>query len=415
MTQSNKSVQNISLKAFLVLVQFGRKAVELSDKLPLVSSTFLIFFLCSLQPKMCGAVEENDDQCVKDFLVLDVGSSTTKAVVYKKDICNGNKTLSKKVLNKNYPYQSCVSDAQSEYLPAHCISGGVQTIESMKSNLQLYCTDNCFALVTGWARYINNAGDWQEAVSAVGVKPVIASQNYEGELKLIAMRDKIAAQAFIAFDIGGGSFQLIWSGEDGQIHHHNGLYGTDNFTHEVQDKFFSEEIKSCVRARNKLNILKNSKVKSNDLYHVEQEAKQYCNASHPTTLSLNDLQLAIEYAQKKIAEPILQNHTLQEFLKKHKPIVYADTLLFHVGIKHQLGVNKDVVTIDDIKQIMYSVSDMNHAQIKSIYHKLPDSYVNTTQPAMLILHAIMKGLGVKEIHMMETDYMEAFINAQIER
>lgn len=351
--------------------------------------------------------------CTKDFLVLDVGSSTTKGTLYTKDIYKNNKITSKKTFNINYPYQACLSDSGGKSLPKKCIDGGKQVMQNIQKHFGIKCNNNCFAAVTGWARYIDNQDEWFKEISKTGIKAMIVSQDYEGNLKLSAIKKAYSNKDVIAFDIGGGSFQLVWEDENGQIQNYNSLYGTDNFTHDIQDALFSERSKVCIKARNNLHLLRNSKASLAEIKSAEETEKKLCSGQCSITFSESDLQNAISYADDKIGRFIVADTRLQDFVKKNNPTVYADTLLFNLGIRKQLGVNKDVITIDDVYKIMTSVSGMHYIQIKSKYPNLPDICVNTTQPAMLILYTIMKSLGINQMTTIQTDYMEAFLEENL--
>ena len=348
--------------------------------------------------------------------MIDVGSSTTKGTLYTKDLCNGKVTVKKEHFNKNYPYQACLSDSTSNRLPRTCIDGGIQIIESIRNHFKLDCQGNCFAFATGWARYIENQDEWISRVSKTGIYPKIVSQEYEGKLKLIALKNEFHKHPFIGFDIGGGSFQLVWEGEDGEINHYNSPYGTDNFTHDIQEKLLPERAKRCVKARHELTlsqVIENNNADKNVLSVTKTKAHQACDTNCIITFDKTRLNDAIAYADKKIGQPLLANSSLQKFIKKTKPVVYADTLLVNLGIKKQLGLNKEKITLDDIYGIMISVSGMHFLEIQSKYPALPDICVNTVQSSMLILYTIMKNLGINEIHGIETDYMDSFINSQI--
>lgn len=355
----------------------------------------------------------SDQNCHKDFLVIDIGSSTTKGMLYTKDLCNKNTTVKKQYFNQNYPYQTCLSDAESQNLPTTCINGGIKAIESIKKHFKLNCNDNCFAFATGWSRYIKNQNEWLSNVSKTGIETKIISQEYEGRLKLIALKNKFHDDAFIGFDIGGGSFQLVWEGEDGKVNYYNSHYGTDNFTHDIQAKLLSEKAKECVEATDKLILLKKDNVDNNRLLTAQSQVNQSCDKNHPITFDRQKLDEAIAYADQKIGQPILANTSLQKFIKEKKPVIYADTLLLHLGLKKQLKLNKDIVTLDDVYNIMISIAGMNFTEIQSKYQDLPDVCINTTQSSMLILYTIMKNLGIDQIHGVETDYMDSFINSQI--
>jgi hypothetical protein len=355
------------------------------------------------------------EACHKDFLVIDVGSSTTKGFFYKKDLCNGNKTIEKKSFNYNYPYQACLSESKSQTLPRNCIDGGINGIAHIKSHFNINCTDNCFAFATGWARYIDNKDEWLDSVGLLKVQPQVVSQKYEGELKLIALKERLADKPFIGFDIGGGSFQLVWQGSDGIIHHYNSPYGTDNFTYDIQDKLLSERAKACVKARNNLNILREGKAEESQIKKAIKDERSACGKNCTITFSKQKLDEAIAYGQEKIGKPLMEHEELQKFIRENKPTVYADTLLVNLGIKKQLGLNKESITSSDLYKIMMSVSGMEFVEIKSTYPDLPDICVNTTQPAMLILYTIINSLGVNEIYGIETDYIESFVNLQLNK
>ena len=73
-------------------------------KLNFVFSSFFltISFLFSFHSFAVENKVDNKSQCIVKFLVIDVGSSTTKSILYTKDKCDNNKTIEKKTLNKNY-------------------------------------------------------------------------------------------------------------------------------------------------------------------------------------------------------------------------------------------------------------------------------------------------------------------------
>jgi len=356
----------------------------------------------------------SDETCHKDFLVLDIRSSTTKGTLYTKDICNARATIKKQFSNQNYPYQACLSNSNSANLSHTCINGGIQAIESIKQHFKFSCNGNCFGFATGWARYINNKDEWIAAVNSTGIRTEIVSQEYEAKLKLIALKNRFHDHAFIGFDIGGGSFQLVWQGKDGIVHYYNSNYGTDNFTHDLQNKFLSERAKQCIRGRHKLMLLTKSDADSDKISDAKTEVDNICHNSDPITFDEDKLDEVISYADQKIGYPLLADTRLQKFIQEEKPVIYGDTLLIHLGLKEQLGLNKDIITLDDVYGIMISVSGMHFVDIQKKYPDLPDICINSTQPSMLILYTIMKNLGINQIHGIKTDYMDSFVNSQIQ-
>ncbi len=381
---------------------------------------FISLFFCNISHANDGNVKSHSSDCIRKFLILDIGSSTTKSILYTKDVCNNNKTIKKESFNKNYPYQSCLSDSDSNILPERCVIEGTKVISAIKEHFQLNCQDDsqCTAIATGWARYTENINDWILAVKDINVEPLIASQTHEGEMKLNAIKDTAinAHKPFIAFDIGGGSFQLGWFGHNNKLYQHNGGYGTDNFTHDLQAKFLSQSDQACVHARNKLILLANGGNSEPALIkNALKQQEAFCNVTSLTSVHPKDLDKVIKYADEKIGAEIRSNNALQSFITAEHPTIYGDSLLLSLGFKNQLGFDKDIVTTDDIYKVMQSVSGMTYTQIKSIYPHLPDICVNTTQASMLILYTIMKSLNINEIHIIQTDYMEHFVDSHIKK
>lgn len=156
-----------------------------------VSITLLLSSFLSNQ-SLASSKNTLKDECIKKFLVIDVGSSTTKSVLYTKDVCRKNKTIKKQIFNKNCPYQACLSDSESDILPKQCIEKGVKTLRAIKGHFKLDCkTTQCAAIATGWARHAKNIEDWKEAVEEIGVNPIVASQDYEGEMKIRIIKKRL--------------------------------------------------------------------------------------------------------------------------------------------------------------------------------------------------------------------------------
>lgn len=401
----------VKTKNFIAMSQHINNSCVMRSKTKSYYDIVIILFLLFFLQKNVYS------DCIKNFLIFDIGSSTTKSILYKKDICNGKKIIDKQVFNHNYPYQACLSDTQDNILPDACIEGGVQAIQIIKDHFNLKCDGDaqCVAIATGWARYMQNPTAWSDAVRKTNVEPIIASQNYEGEMKLNAIKANTISQnkSFLGFDIGGGSFQLGWFDEKNHLHQYNSNYGTDNFTHDLQEKFFSLNEKKCIRARNNFILVNNGSADKKSLKQASDNISQECAAGYRTTLKTKELDQAIAFTYEQIGKPISENMTLRNFIKNNKPVIYADSLLFSLGIRKQLGYDRDIITIDDVHKIMVSIAGMTYDQVKKTYPNLPDICINTTQPSMLILYSLMRSLNIDEIHIIQTDYMEHFVDSQI--
>lgn len=217
----------------------------------------------------------------------------------------------------------------------------------------------------------------------------------------------------MAFDIGGGSFQLGWFDHENNLHQYNSQYGTDNFTHLLQQKFFSEKEQKCAHARNDLLMVQNDEKL---LKKALDDEKSFCSADTLVSIKISDIDKAISYADEIIGTPIKANKGLQKIVSAgKKPKIYADSLLFSLGMRKQLGFDKDIITVHDIHKVLTSVSGMNYDEIKATYPKLPDICLYTTQPAMLILYSILKNLNIEEIHIIQTDYMEHFVDSNLKK
>ena len=391
-----------------------------------LSSIFIFFILIFPLLSNASTSDKALDKCMSNYLVFDVGSSTTKSTLYKKNKCKNDELTSKKVLNRNYPYQSCLNDAKKNgIMPQECIVEGVRVMKSIREELGTNCNNDntkCYAFVTAWGRNTDNIHEWIEEVKKIGVKPTLASQSYEGEIKLNAMKKLISNtnkkdENFIVFDIGGASFQLGWIDEHGNKSQYHGLYGTDNFTHMLQKEFLADHDQKCISARNKV-ILAGSRNEDKEmqkqiLQEVLHHEKKFCNTYSLATIPLEEINAAIGYAKKTIGKSITQNKDLQHFIKSHQPILIGDSLLFNLGLKKQLGIDKEIITKSDIYNVMESLAGLNYSEIIAKYPKLPEICINTTQPAMIMLYVIMESLNANELHIAESDHTEQFLHQQI--
>ncbi len=386
-------------------------------------------FLIILQSEIANAYPASEDiasSCIIKYLVFDVGSSTTKGIFYQKDKCNGNKLISKQVFNRNYPYQSCLNDSKEQgIMPKRCIIEGIEVMKSIKSHFGVTCKGDaeCYAVVTAWARNTKNIQDWIGAAKKINIKPTVASQMYEGEIKLRAMKKTISElnakdkHHFIVFDIGGASFQLGWMDHE-KPHQYHGIYGTDNFTYLLQKEFLSAHDVKCIKAHNKIILMGDTKNSEDEEYHqilqeILHHKKHFCNDRSITTIDEENLNAAIEYTRNIIGKPIIQDKELQHFIIANKPVLIGDSLLFNLGLRQQLGINKEIVTKEDIYSIIKSLAGISHNEITIKYPKLPEICINTTQPAMIILYIVMESLHVDAIHIAQSDHTEMFLHQQV--
>jgi hypothetical protein len=351
------------------------------------------------------------NSCIKKFLIFDVGSSTTKSTLYTKDLCQ-NITLKKEALNKNYPYQACLNHSQNNILSGHCLVGGTKILASIKDHFEL-CRekDQCFALATGWARTTNNIKDWSQEVEKLNIKPIIVSQDYEGHLKLQAISDHVKPEEkFLALDIGGGSFQISWF--DGKAKKYNSSLGTDNFAHELYQVFLEQKDLACMKARNQVIVAKKG---GGNLEKALADEEEICDQKCLVTIEEKDYQKMIIWADEKIGKPLRDNKELQDFVKKYQPTIYADSLLFTLGLKEQLELKKNQVTLEDLEKLLKTLSGQTIENINLLYPNLPDICLYSTQPSLVILYTILKNLHLKSFEIVETDYMESFLDSSIKK
>jgi hypothetical protein len=348
--------------------------------------------------------------CIKQFLIFDVGSSTTKSILYTKDLCKNNATIKRDFLNQNYPYQACLNNSKDQNLSQPCLIGGAKILSSIKEHFNLCKEKNqCFALATGWARTTNNINHWSHEVAKLNIKPIVVTQDYEGELKLKAIADHLKSEEkFLAFDIGGGSFQITWM--DGSKQKYNSAFGTDNFAHKLQETFLNKEDLACLTARNQLILAKKG---GGELDQATAAEKATCTSKSLATTKEEDYEKMLLWADEIIGKPLRDNKALQSFIDTNKPKFYADSLLFTLGIKEQLELGKDQVTLEDLEKLLKTFSSKTSDDIHTLYPKLPDICLYSTQASLVILYTILKNLNLPAFELVQTDYMESFLDTAL--
>jgi hypothetical protein len=341
------------------------------------------------------------ESCNSHYLVFDIGSSTTKSFLY-----NNKSFKLEKTSNYPFSYQSCLNESSNNQLSQSCIKTGTALLAKIKKEYNL-CNKpkQSFALATAWARNTNNIHQWEAEVNKIQIVPKVISQSYEGELMMEAIKSQIAKEGeqFLAFGIGGGSSQIVRS-TDG-LNQYHGSFGTDNFTYALQQLFLEEEAKCCATAKDQLFVGKDN----------QDEVDQVCHEECLTSIPEKNLKEALIFADDLIGKPIREDKELQAFIKVNKPKIYASSLLFSLGIKKQLQLNKNQVTLKDLEKLMKILSGKTLTEIKTLYPTMPDQIINTAEPAIILLYTILKNLDLEGFEIVEVDYMKSFLISSIKK
>jgi hypothetical protein len=141
--------------------------------------------------------------------------------------------------------------------------------------------------------------------------------------------------------------------------------------------------------------------------------KATCTSKSLATTREEDYEAMLTWADEIIGKPLRANKPLQAFIAQNKPKIYADSLLFTLGLKEQLELGKDKVTLEELERLLKTFSSKTSDDISNLYPKLPDICLYSTQASLVILYTILKNLNIPAFELVQTDYMESFLDTAL--
>ncbi len=339
--------------------------------IPIYLSSTCLFFSASAEEK-----------CMHRRYIFDIGSSTTKSAAYTVNSCT--KTIlskTQKHLQQNYRY-CLIHDKDKNIVPEDCIERGINVLKELQKHYGIDCHKNtCVGFATAWARDASNTDEWLQKVGALGIKMHFLSQEKEGILAFKAIESKATqyntnSNSMLVLDIGGGSTQISGFIKE-KYFSYNGPYGTDTFIKHLLSKFRPNDKPMSMNE------------------HIE----------NPLMFSSEEVAEVIKYSQDFWKNSLDNDISIKQKIKNNENIhLVGIGVLMRVGLRKQLNLDKEIISKDDILNLIHSMCDLNKEQINEKYPLL-QGVAFSSQSAMLILYSIMSGLNIESIRISDDDVM----------
>ena len=112
----------------------------------------------------------------------------------------------------------------------------------------------------------------------------------------------------------------------------------------------------------------------------------------------------INYSNELWHNSISQNRDIAQKIENGNVNLVGIGVLMKVGVRKQLGLDKEVITRDEVRSLIKSMCDLSKEQLNEKYPLL-NAVAFSSQSAMLILYGIMTSLGVDSMRISEDDVM----------
>ena len=323
-----------------------------------------LFFIFS-----CGGFAFAED-CIEKRYVFELGSGTSRMTTYLFNKCHGNIIKEVEHLSRKMAYQCCISKSPDKKVDENCIKNGIATINEMKKLNKVDCkSSRCTGFATAWARKASNTSEvLKEIEDSTDVHVYAISQEEEAKMAYVVTQEMLLQKGEITIDdpnillidIGGGSYQITSvDPKTKQNLIYKGNTGTEILTREMKVRFPQKK------------------------------------ASMIECSSLNDI---YKFYDNKVRKTLSEDKALISLIKNN-----PEMKAYGVGGGIVSGLNVEFaipspVKLDDMERINKELCGMSYEKVASLYPKSKIEYVDTMQAMFFLLHAIMKGLGVSEIH-----------------
>ena len=309
------------------------------------------------------------NDCIENRYAFDVGSGAIKTTGNKVDKCKGEILEKLGEHNVHIKYESCMQHKEDKLVISQdCINQTKEAIQGIEKAYDMDCaTSRCAGVATAWARKASNASELLKLFKAEKIDIEVLPQEDEGELGFYTAKTDVAAkntvnEKIVVWDLGGGSFQLSALDSKKEIHVYNGMYGVESFDKMIRKAFIHD-----------------------DAIYFDKEK----------------IDKAIDFTVKKLGYKIRKDSVIRNRVLEKDVVVYAIGRPMYRGIRETLNFN-EVVTKEQIYNAAVSFSGKSVAEVQKIYPMLPDHYVRQSQPALILIYSIMEGLGIDQIHILNT-------------
>ncbi|WP_339051678.1 hypothetical protein [Candidatus Lariskella endosymbiont of Epinotia ramella] len=310
------------------------------------------------------------EDCIEKRYVFELGSGTSRMTTYLFNKCQGNIIKEVEHLSKKMAYQVCVSISPDKKIDEDCIKKGIATINEMKKLNQVDCkSSKCTGFATAWARKASNTSEvLKEIEDSTDVHIYAISQEEEAKIAYVVTQEILLQKGEITIDdpnillidIGGGSYQITTVDPKTKRNLiYKGNIGTEILTQEMKVRFPQKK------------------------------------ASMIECSSLNDI---YKFYDNKVRKTLSEDKAIMSLIKNN-----PEMKAYGVGGGIVSGLNVEFalaspVKLKDLEKINQEICGMSFDKVASLYPKRKVEYMKTTQAMFFLLHAIMKGLGITEMH-----------------
>ncbi len=304
--------------------------------------------------------EENLNCTAQEAVFYNVGSGKTKA---HHILVGPNRSFSVlRSSREDMPYSAHIV---GQNLSSYGKEAAKKTFERIENKFQVSCHEiRCLGIATAWAREACNAEDFLvDVYSDHGIMIKILTQEEEAIFSYEVLYKKVnKPESLVMLDIGGGSLQVVLPNINAEPSILGLAYGGEKFRVNtmpcLQENYPSSEMETRFLTPAELDIARS--------------CQPYLDISN---LNLDD--------KDRLA--LAQGHLE----------LYGIGGLINTAVKGMLREGQTFVTLDDLLQLQENLNEMTVEEATKKYPRVPVIKGNNFN--LLLLEAVMKGLGVTKI------------------
>lgn len=334
----------------------------------MLNKTALILF--ALLVNACSVFDQISQSCgLENVAGFDIGSGTTKMLIAEVDTCNHEIDHILAQATRPVSYSQDLAKQSEPLFSKQIMAEGTRAIDELNLLAENYSVTSKKAVATHAFRQAHNARElldyWQDQF---GIQIEIISQEQEGILahKLIAHQKKIEdARTLLAWDMGGGSQQLVWKTDHDSYH------------------FFNSQIASVSFKNKALETLNRPE-----------------NTSSPNPISSAEAQ-QLDTVAKDWIGPLIPSE-FYDFIQT-RPTIVALGGVHGASLKNQMNLREgEYIKKNHLKQTISKQLDKSDQEIGG-------QYAETDVTNLILVHALMDIYGINEYQFMSADLTKAVI------
>lgn len=333
------------------------------------------------------AYYENSDQhndCFVTRVAYDLGSTSTKVVVARVNICT--KTIANIISEHTYsvPFFDDVVGSDkflfSEWMTAYSLE--MLQNAKMQADLDIISvptliaprTEEC-AVATQAFRLAANGSEFSSEIGEkLGLPITVISQEEEGKLAYMSVLSQWQAlnrQLPVVWDVGGASAQLTFKDEVGEFY----SVGSD-----MASRSFQNEV-----------------------------LKQVCHkplSSSPQPMSEDHIQLAIRLARNSFIQDSPANNMIRQRIAHHAPIVgigKVHNLCALTWVHQSIASKNQGYSQVDLLNAIHFLANKSDDEMKQLAPDIPEAYIPNQLTNLILLYATMEKWGIDWVEVLDVN------------